>query len=163
MIKHIYFDWSGTLAHSGSKTILENGTLSQKKATLYPDTLFILQYLYKKGYSIGIISNTKKDIPLLQKGLNEIGVDKFLNGAIVFSNNKDIKTKKPYEEIFIKAMEKDGAKPETSLMIGNDYEKDIIGAKEVGMNTVFVDRQQPCMLGDEKFHIHNLRELIYYL
>jgi FMN phosphatase YigB (HAD superfamily) len=48
-------------------------------------------------------------------------------------------------------------------MIGNNYEKDIIGAKDVGMNTVFVDRQKPCMLGDENVHVHSLRELMYYL
>jgi hypothetical protein len=29
-----------------------------------------------------------------------------LNGAIVFSNDEDIQTKKPYEEIFKKAMKK---------------------------------------------------------
>ena len=163
MISHIYFDWSGTLAYSGSKPILEKGTIAQKRATLYPDALFILQYLHKKGYKIGIISNTKRDPKLLRKALKEIGVDKFLNGAIVFSNDDDIQTRKPYEEIFKKAMRKDGAKPQTSLMIGNDYEVDVIGAKEVGMQTVFVDRQKPCMLGDENVHIHSLRELMYYL
>ena len=100
---------------------------------------------------------------LLRNAFKEIVIDKYLNGAVVFSNDADIQTKKPYEEIFIKAMKKDGAKPQSSLMVGNNYEKDIIGAKEVGMNTIFVDREKPCMLGDENVHVHNLHELMYYL
>ena len=46
MITHIYFDWSGTRARSGSKDIItSNFNVHEKLATLFPDTIAVLKLL----------------------------------------------------------------------------------------------------------------------
>ncbi len=61
MITHIYFDWSGTLARSGSKDILlSNSDLNSKLESLFPDTIDVLFELNRSGYKLGIISNSQK-------------------------------------------------------------------------------------------------------
>lgn len=45
--------------------------------------------------------------------------------------------KKPSPGIFRYALEKAHARPEESIMIGDDYKVDIIGAKEVGIDQVY--------------------------
>ena len=47
--------------------------------------------------------------------------------------------KKPNPAIFNFAMELSGAKSSESIMIGDNFEADILGAKSVGMETVFCD------------------------
>ena len=34
----------------------------------------------------------------------------------------------------------DTVNPDNAIMVGNDYEKDILGARSVGMKAVFIDR-----------------------
>ena len=45
--------------------------------------------------------------------------------------------RKPNVKIFNHAMEKAGASSDNSLMIGDDYVADVVGAQSVGMDQVF--------------------------
>lgn len=163
MITHIYFDWSGTLAKKDSKKILISGTLQEKKATLFSETIPILQYLNKKGYILGIISNTSKDITQLEEALKEIDIYKYFKGAIIFTVKN--MCKKPCKEIFNIAMEKDKVHPSKYLMVGDKYKNDILGAKSAGMFTCLVDRESKNLNKKENIdiHIYNLTELKLYL
>ena len=140
MITHIYFDWSGTLACSGSKDIItSNCNLADKLATLYPDTISILNLLNNLGYKIGIISNSGKSTNTMLNVLNELGIRHLFNCSIIFTNGKKI-GKKPCKSIFNYALTMDTVNPDNAIMVGNDYEKDILGARSVGMKAVFIDR-----------------------
>jgi len=50
------------------------------------------------------------------------------------TTSEEAEAKKPSHRIFNYAMRKAGAKPGESLMIGDDYDVDILGAKNVGMD-----------------------------
>ena len=78
MITHIYFDWSGTLAHRGSKaTFVYGKTTAEKCATLRPSAKALLQSLVRKDYTLGLISNTSKPASLFMKSLEECGLRRF--------------------------------------------------------------------------------------
>lgn len=121
-----------------SPLILEN--LSNKYIKFLPgfnnlleDTQDILEYLYPK-YSLHIITN----------GFNEVQHRK-LNGSNISSFFKTVTTseetgvKKPHVQIFIQALKKSNALSENCLMIGDNFEADIVGAQNAGLKTLFFD------------------------
>ena len=150
MITNIYFDWGNTLAypHMKEKFIKDNIYHS----VLYPDSLEILQYLHKK-YKIGIISNSKTCKNDFIESLKKSNLIHYFSGAIIFSNEI---CKKPCKNIFLQALQIDNISPNNAIMIGNNYENDIIGAKNIGINTLYLNREG---LGN----ITYLWDLYYYL
>lgn len=160
MITHVYFDWSGTLARSGSKKYLINGTLQEKRATLYADTLETLQYLHSRGYKIGLISNSSKPPRLLRQAFREIGVEEYFTGAVVFANGERI-CRKPCADVFRSTLQRDKVKPQHAVMIGNDYKKDIVGGRNADMHTIHIDKSRPASLGLGRIHtLSQLRQLL---
>ena len=141
MITHIYFDWSGTLVHSGSKDILtSNCNLKEKVATLFPDTIKVLTKLSVSGYKIGIISNSKKSVDIMLNVLHQLNIRHLFTGCIIFTGSDTETCKKPCTSIFNYALTLDSIKPNNAIMVGNDYEKDILGARNAGIKAVFINR-----------------------
>ena len=85
-----------------------------------------------------------------------------MKGAILVASMEKMK-EKPAPILFKTALEMDGVKPENALMVGNDYKKDILGAKKVGMKIAFVDRLNEGPKGIEDIYIKNILELGLYL
>ena len=158
MITHIYFDWSGTLAHSGSKDIITSDcNVNDKLATLFPDTITVLKLLYISGYKIGIISNSKKSTDIMLNVLHQLNIRHLFTGSIIFTDGKEI-GKKPCTSIFNYALTMDSIKPNNAIMVGNDYEKDILGARNAGIKAVFIDRDITSNMVDP-YRIKTLSEL----
>lgn len=100
---------------------------------LLEDTIEILEYLEPK-YKLHIITN----------GFEEIQQTKMVNSKIVnyfttITTSEEAGVKKPHLEIFTKALKKSNALPGNSLMIGDNYEADIMGAKSAGMSSLYFD------------------------
>ena len=157
MITHIYFDWSGTLARSGSKIILVSDcSPREKRATLFADSIPVLKKLVRAGYTIGIISNSKKSPQKMIQAFREIGIYDLLRGSIIITNGTNI-CRKPCKSVFSSAIEMDNIKPQNAVMVGNDYKKDVLGARNAGLHAVYLDR-----IGDgpeTKNQIRGMREL----
>jgi HAD superfamily hydrolase (TIGR01509 family) len=158
-ITHVYFDWSRTLAKSGSKEYLVSGTLAEKRATLYADTLATLEYLQSQGYKIGLISNTSKPVRLIRAAFKEIGVAPYFTASVLF--NVDRMCRKPCADIFRHVLQRDKVAPQHAVMIGNDYEKDIAGGKGVGMHTIHIDRSRAATVSGSRIHsLSQLRQVL---
>ncbi len=101
--------------------------------TLFEGAIEILEYLNKK-YKLHIITN----------GFNEVQHKK-LENALLKPYFEQIITselagvKKPNPKIFYYAMKLANARAEESIMIGDNFEADILGAKHLGMQTIFCD------------------------
>ena len=135
-VTHIYFDWSKTLAIPKTRDIfIATSTLS----VLYPDTLFTLKYLYEKGYTLGIISNTHKNPEHFIKALSKSGLMKFFKGTIAISSEPAL-CAKACKKIFNYCLYQDNVLPEHAVMVGDDYQTDILGGLRVGMNAFHVNR-----------------------
>ena len=67
--------------------------------------------------------------------------------------------KKPDPVIFNFAFDKTGALPSESIMIGDDFEVDIEGARNVGMKTIFFDPESLHTDPACDYHIQNLKEI----
>ena len=109
----------------------------------------ILEYL-KPKYRLFIITN----------GFREVQDKKLKNSKIkhyfeAIYDSESVGVKKPDPKIFEHALKDSGSHPQESLMVGDNYEADVLGAKKLRINTLhFVAH------GEE---IHNKNETIFKL
>ena len=105
--------------------------LLPKKAHLIEGAIDVLEYLLPK-YELHIISNGWQDIQVNKMKSSEIH---HYFGEII--TNELAGTRKPDRRIFDYAIEVTKADLVESLMIGDNYEADILGAINAKMDTVF--------------------------
>ena len=128
------------------------------KSTLMPHAKEVLEYLAPK-YNLYILSNGFQELQCHK--MRSAGIDRFFK-KIVLSD--DIGILKPWPEIFHFALSATQSEVHDSLMIGDSWENDVIGAKGVGMHQVFYN-----VTGKEElpfqptYHISNLKELMQIL
>ena len=110
--------------------------------------------LKAKGIKIGIITNGGSE-PQNRKvdaaGLRELVDDVFVSA--------DVQAWKPDPQLFNYAMEKLGVKPEESVMVGDIFAKDVLGAHRAGMHAVWFNHSiyRPCHVDMEV--IRSIREV----
>ena len=98
---------------------------------LFENAINVLDYL-KVKYEMHIITN----------GFEEVQRRKLKNSKLLpffdqIVTSEKVGVKKPHPEIFKFALDAAGAEPDRSVMIGDNFEADILGAKNVGMQTIF--------------------------
>ncbi|MCA0930998.1 YjjG family noncanonical pyrimidine nucleotidase [Lutimonas saemankumensis] len=98
---------------------------------LFDNAIDVLDYL-KEKYAIHIITNGFEEVQ--RRKLKNSNLLPFFD-QIVTSEKAGVK--KPHPEIFKFALQAAGAEPDRSVMIGDNFEADILGAKNVGMQTIF--------------------------
>ncbi len=97
---------------------------------LFPDTIEILEYLSPK-YKLHIITNGFQEIQ--EKKLKGSNIHSYFDQIV---NSEDAGVKKPHPYIFELALEKAQVAPENALMIGDNLEADILGAKSAGFHAL---------------------------
>ncbi|PIF00770.1 MAG: noncanonical pyrimidine nucleotidase, YjjG family [Maribacter sp.] len=93
---------------------------------LFPNALEVLEYL-KPKYRLHIITNGFKEVQ--EKKLVNAKIRDYFDQVI---NSEVAGVKKPDPRIFKWALDKAQATSESSIMIGDSLEADILGAKEAG-------------------------------
>jgi putative hydrolase of the HAD superfamily len=91
----------------------------------------LMDYLKAKGYRMHMCSNGFHEVQY--KKLRSCGLD-----TVVLS--EDAGYNKPAPEYFEYALRVTGAKRETTLMIGDNFNTDILGAKRAGLATAYFNR-----------------------
>ena len=132
-------------------------SISPRKVNLYPYALEILEYLHPK-YQMHIITNGFQEVQNIK--LETSGMDQYFNTMIT---SEKAGVKKPDPAIFEYALDKTGANPGNSLMIGDDYEVDILGADNIGMDQVFFDPEKQSPGNGSTYKISSLAELKEFL
>lgn len=130
---------------------------SPHKTHLFPNALEVLEYLAEK-YRLHIITNgftEVQDIKLTQSGLHPFFTYK-ITSEMVGAN-------KPDPVIFRHALKMAGAKRTESIMIGDNLEVDIVGARRVGLDQVYFNPDKKPHSEKVTFEILNLAELKTFL
>lgn len=123
------------------------------KTHLFPDTHEVLSYLQNK-YKLHLITNGFKEV--LDKKIKYTNLEHYFD---LILSAEDVGVNKPHPLVFETALTRTNAIASESLMIGDSYEADILGAKNVGMHTLhFNPKQEPKK--SESAEIHRLSELI---
>ena len=106
-------------------------SMNPDRAFLMPGTHEILEYLVR-GYQLHLITNGFQEV---QDQKFRIGnFDKYIR---TMTTSEEAGAKKPDPGIFSYALDKAGCKPEESIIIGDDLEVDIIGARNFGIDQVY--------------------------
>jgi putative hydrolase of the HAD superfamily len=100
----------------------------------FPESRSLLEVL-RGRMKLGLITNGAPD--LQREKFAACGLEEFFDAAVV---SGELGIGKPEPGIFHEAMRMLGAEPRTSVMIGDNIQRDIAGALGVGMAAVWVNR-----------------------
>src|SRR6185312_4816445 len=127
--------------------------LPQKKR-VFEYTYEILEYLTEKKYSLHLITNGFEKTQKIK--LESAGLTKYFKNVVTSEISNSVKPKK---EIFEYAIAKAKCSMKESIMIGDNLNADILGAKNAGMDSVFVNHINAEANETPTYTIHHLREL----
>jgi len=131
-----------------------NEGLTTRNAFWYSDAISVLNTLRRRGYKLGLITNTHWRI------LNETR-KRFEKYFDVITLSYEHGYVKPHPSIFLVTLRKLRVSASFCLHVGDDPIADIKGAKEVGMRTAFLKRGKRKAKAD--IQIRRLSELVELL
>ena len=91
----------------------------------------ILNYLKKKRYQLNIITNGFSEVQ--RKKVETSGLKPFFDKIFI---SEEIKSPKPEHDIFEYSIKSSNAKKNNSIMIGDDWDVDVLGAVNYGIDAV---------------------------
>ena len=119
----------------------------------------LVDYLKEKGYRMHICSNGFHEVQY--KKLQSCGLYGMFDTIIL---SEDARANKPSEQFFDYAFEVSKAPKASTLMIGDNFNTDILGAKQAGLDTAFFNRfpdyPAPEPVTFEVTSLHQLMEIL---
>ena len=117
---------------SGELTFLYRQTMGRRFAQ--PDAKQVVVELTRRGYRLGILSNTitEREIP---EWLEEDGFSQYFPTVILSSL---FGRRKPGPEIYLEAARQAGVSPARSAYVGDNPSRDVLGARRVGFGMVII-------------------------
>jgi len=101
---------------------------------VFPEVFAVLERLRRRGVRVGALSNASSD---LVGFLDQLGLLRHLDFAVVSAVEG---TKKPDQRIFQLALRRAGVTPEEAVHVGDMYIEDILGARNVGVRALLMER-----------------------
>jgi putative hydrolase of the HAD superfamily len=128
--------------------------ISPTKNKLFPNVKETLSYL-KQFYHLHIITNGFNEVQF--RKLKNSGIDQYFE-RVVTSDNSGFQ--KPHPKIFEFALSSANAKKSESLMIGDNWDIDILGAKKFGMDQIYFNPEHLEHSEKATFEISRIEELM---
>lgn len=151
--KAIAFEANDDLVHKLSEDYITHLSTFNH---LFENTFEILDYL-SLNYTLHIITNGFDEVQ--SKKMSHSKIDMYFK---TITNSEIAGVKKPNPKIFDFALNLANTTANKSVMIGDSYEADVLGAKNIGMDVVFFDTYNMAVDNNIK-QIDNLIQLKKYL
>ncbi|MDL4842118.1 HAD family hydrolase [Aquibacillus rhizosphaerae] len=130
-IKALIFDWGDTLMWDFPQ--FEGPMAYWEEVQAVPDINKALEMACKE-YRCCVASNAgESTAELMEEALNRVEIMKYFHQLFT---SRELGVTKPNLEFFNKILRNLNLNADECIMIGNDYEKDIVPAKAVGINTI---------------------------
>jgi len=101
---------------------------------LFDGAATVVNELRSRGYRTGLLSNWDDRLPELLDGL---GLLDALEPRVI---SYRVGVEKPHERMFRTALEEADVAPQEAVMVGDDWEADIVGSRTLGMRAIYVER-----------------------
>jgi len=105
-----------------------------KQSTPYDETPVLLSSI-RDRHSLGLVTNFP-DGPTARRVFERFSFDAIFDSLVV---SGEVGFRKPYRIIFEQALTELGSMPESTVMVGDTLEADIVGAKNIGMKAILID------------------------
>lgn len=121
------------------------------------DTILLVK---EKGYHCGIISDI--DLDYQQEQFKALTIDQAFHSI---TTSEEVRYYKPASPIFEAALKKANCSGREALMIGDSYHRDIVGGKQMGMLTIWINNYQKQTdknnnFVDADYIVNELKEII---
>ncbi|HMJ06579.1 MAG TPA: HAD family hydrolase [Chthoniobacterales bacterium] len=131
----LHVQWQ--LAHLGRQNDalaarLVDGFIAPVREAVAENAL-LLETLAGRGFKLGVVSNGCGNVDKL---CADFGYSPFLSLIV---DSRRVGLFKPDPAIYRHAVEKIGGEPETIVMVGDSFERDVHPAKEIGMKTAWLE------------------------
>jgi putative hydrolase of the HAD superfamily len=120
---------------------------------LFPEVTGVLDYFLRKGYRMGVISDTS---PSLELTLSQLGLAKYFTS---YTASSLVGAGKPSPIIFNAALAAQNVSAKESLYV-DDYDVEADGAREQGFTSFNLDRNGH---KQGKWYIRDLKEIVDYV
>ncbi|RFC53734.1 YjjG family noncanonical pyrimidine nucleotidase [Brumimicrobium aurantiacum] len=132
--------------------------ISPFQTQLFPSTKEVLTELKNNNYRLHIITNGFKEVQFIK--LKNSGIIEFFEDILC---SEEVGKSKPHPLVFECALKRTKAKAKHSIMIGDDFTADVIGAENVGIRGVLFDperKHKSKMNVDRVEHLEEIPPLI---
>ena len=157
IIERLYFPLKSYINYDKNFILSLNDdflTRTTLKTKLLPYTMEVLEYLSPK-YKLYILSNGFEEVQY--KKINNSGLAPFFSGVILSDN---VGVNKPHPQIFEAALKAAGSSKNETIMIGDSWDADIVGARNFSIDQVWYDLGiEQASVFKPTYHIHSLLEL----
>lgn len=127
----------------------------KNQSGLRPYAKELLQYLTGKSYPLYILSNGFSEVQFAK--MSTAGISHFFSGVIL---SEEAGVNKPHPDIFHYALKKAGSSPEETVMIGDNYDADIIGAQAAGIDQIYYNPRRDAITADSPtYTVSSLNEI----
>jgi len=110
--------------------------ISRYRLQLYPDVKAVLDEL-RARFRLAVVSDAQS--VWARPEMRAVGIESYFNPIII---SGDFGFRKPDRRLFEAALSEQKLAPENVLCVGNDMYRDMFGARELGMKTVFFSSNQ---------------------
>ncbi|MDI3339277.1 MAG: HAD-IA family hydrolase [Sphaerobacter sp.] len=107
---------------------------SPRMYTVYADARPTLRGLWDRGLKLGVVANTWPSMPRV---LLALGFGEYLGFWVI---SELVGVEKPHPAIFHRAIEIGGTVPSRAVHVGDDYQRDYLGARAAGLGAIVLDR-----------------------
>lgn len=123
----------------------------------FEDAIDVLHALRSAGFRLALITNGGSQFQ--RRKLERYGLAPLFE-VIVIEGEWGVG--KPHRSVFERALRETGCLPEQAWMIGDNYEADIVGASQLGIDGVWLHHGRPAPVGEvlPLFAIAHIRELL---
>lgn len=136
-IKCLIFDWGDTLMADDPNN--KSPMYLWDEIKVMPEVAESIKYLHMK-YICAVASNAgESDADKMRMAFIRVSLDENFD---YYFTSKELGYKKPEKEFFLKIINELSHPAENIVMIGNDYKKDIVGAKDTGLKTILITKEK---------------------
>ncbi len=131
-----------------------------KDMKMFSDAIKVFDFLTKNKIKIVIVTDLTAHIQM--RKIKQLKITKYVDSVVT---SEEVGMDKPNPEMFLLALNRVNLLPSDVIMVGDNEERDVEGANEVGMYTVLITKKKVNVRGNWKpnYRIKKLSELIKIL
>jgi putative hydrolase of the HAD superfamily len=126
-----------------------------------PGAQRVLAELKSAGFLLGLVTNTSLPHSVIATEFQQLGLYAYFDAVVCSS---EIVFRKPDPAMFEVALRSLKIAPDQAMFVGDDYHADILGAKNIGMKTIWLNPNRKTVPGEVRpdYEIAGLEEILAF-